>query len=172
MHKKKQPETIALDSEMSQRLRKSLETGLKNETEDLFKTLADKLVEQGFISASGNPSKKMKPAIEYLESILPLMSSRDFDVLRDDTDVFIKRYCFIPSSKNQSLVTYLQKQEVLDRDFNLESTLGWTGSSNEIFEEFWDATEFSPFELLDEFNFTEFWGTRDESLGYVPNSFE
>lgn len=163
MKKKKKAEVeIAYDSEIFQRLDQSLKSGLSSNASRLLAKLAEGLVARKIVSKTGKIAANRESGLEYLERVLPYMTFRDFAILEADPEGFIKNFVFSPSERKVSLVTYLQSQDVLDEEFNLYSNLGWKGDSAEIFDEFWEQYEMSPFQLIDKYIAVEFWGDTRE----------
>ena len=159
MKKKKKAEVeIAYDSEIFQRLDQSLKSGLSSNTSRLLAKLAEGLVARKIVSKTGKIAANRESGLAYLEKVLPYMSFRDFAILEADPEGFVRNFVFSPSDRKVSLVTYLQSQDVLDEKFNLYSNLGWKGDSSEIFDEFWEQYEMSPFQLIDKYIAVEFWG--------------
>lgn len=154
--KKDHTEEIALDSEIFQRLNQSLESGI-NSTR-IFTKLVEALVAKKIVSRTGKIAANRESSLDYLEKVLPHMTFRDFAVLEAEPEVFVTKYVFSPSERKVSLATYLQGQGVLDEYFNLKSDLGWRSESSEIFEEFWEQVELSPFEKCDAYVAANFWG--------------
>lgn len=160
--KKENVGKIAYDSEIFQRLNQSLESGVSNSTTNIFTKLVDALVSKKIISKTGRVAENREACLDYLEKILPFMTFRDFATLEAEPEVFIQKYVFSPSERKVSLATYLQSEGVLDEFFQLRSDLGWRSDSNEIFEEFRDGYELSPFEKIDKYIAINFWGAAQE----------
>lgn len=154
-------EEIALDSEIFQRLNQSLESGIEASSTELFAKLAEVLVERRLISKSGKIAANREACLEYLEKVLPHMTFRDFAVLQAEPQLFVDKYVFRPTERRTSLAIYLQEQEILDDSFELKSDLGWRGNSSEIFEEFWEQMEMSPFEQCDRYVVANYWGSME-----------
>ena len=164
--KKAKEEDIAYESVIFQRLNKSLESGLSSRTTNVFTKLATALVSKRIISKTGRVAENRESCLEYLEKILPFMTFSDFAVLDADPETFIERYVFSPSERKMSLATYLQDLGILDEFFNLKSDLGWRSESSEIFDEFREQYEISPFEKIDKYIAINFWGTsKDTTIG-------
>lgn len=152
-------EEIALDSEVFQRLNQSLESGI-NSTR-IFTKLVEALIAKKIVSRTGKIAANRESSLDYLEKVLPHMTFMDFAVLEAEPEVFVTKYVFSPSERKVSLATYLQVQGVLDEYFNLKSDLGWKSESSEIFEEFWEQVELSPFEQCDRYVVANYWGSME-----------
>lgn len=159
---KEKTEEIAYDSEIFQRLNQSLESGIISNAPRIFAKLAEALVSKKIISKTGKIAANRESSLIYLSKVLPYMTFRDFAILEAEPEVFITKYLFCPSDRKVSLATYLQSQGVLDEDFRLKADLGWRSESSEIFEEFRDQLELSPFEKVDKYVLINFWGMAEE----------
>lgn len=156
--KEKKQEKIAYDSELFRRLNQSLESGMTANKPRIFTKLADALVLRRIVSKTGKVAANRESSLDYLEMVLPRMTSRDFAVLETEPEIFVEKYVFSPSNNKTSLALYLQDQEILDNSFELKADLGWHGDSSEIFEEFREQCEMSPFEKCDKYVAVNFWG--------------
>lgn len=164
--KEKETENIAYDSEIFQRLSQSLESGVLTNATNTFQKLAQVLVAKKIVSKAGRIAESRESSLSYLEKVLPLMTFRDFSVLETEPESFLTRYLFSPSERKVSLATYLQSIGVLDEDFRLQSDLGWRSESSEIFDEFREQYELSPFEKVDKYIAINFWGfSKDTAVG-------
>ena len=166
MAKKKEEENIAYDSEIFQRLSQSLESGVSTNATNTFQKLAQVLVAKKIVSKAGRIAESRESSLSYLEKVLPFLSFKDFAILETEPEVFLSRYLFSPSERKVSLATYLQSIGVLDEDFRLQSDLGWRSESSEIFDEFREEYELSPFERIDKYIAINFWGaSKDTTSG-------
>jgi len=172
MKRKENLEGIALDSEVFQRLNQSLESGVSEIRTELFAKLVDILVSKKIITKSGNIVKNRESSLEYLEAILPFMTLYELEVLDTEPEDFIKKFLFSPSENKNSLATYLESIGILDENFHLNSQLGRRGDSSEIFDEFREQYEMSPFEKIDKYIAINFWGMTKESTDLPSEIFE
>jgi len=151
--KKNKPEEIALESEGFQRLNQSLKSGVSTIADRIFPAFAKALVDNNIIDCEGKASTVHgKASIAYLEKIMPFFTTQELEIMEQDPEAFILRFLFKQTKKNVSLAIYLQRNEILDDDFQVLESLRWRTSSTEIFEDFRDehCQDLSPFELIDE----------------------
>ena len=158
MARKKKVGEIAYESEIFQRLKQSLESAETNGNASLFTKLVNALVERRIVSRTGKIAANRESCLEYLGNVIPVMTFRDFAVLDTEPELFVHKYLFSPSERKTSLASYLQSEDVLDDSFQFKSDLGWRSESSELFEEFWDQYEMSPFEIIDRDVAVYFWG--------------
>lgn len=160
MHKKKNDSgEISLESGFFQRLNQSLESGIETNKTEIFAKLAEVLVAKRLVSKTGKIEANRESCLEYLEKVIPYMTFRDIAVLEAEPEVFVDKYVFHPTERRTSLALYLQEEGILGDSFELKSDLGWRGNSSEIFEEFWEQMEMSPFEKVDKYVAANFWGS-------------
>lgn len=154
MHKKNdKPGEIALGSEGFQRLSQSLKSGTSTIMDRIFPSFAKALVDNGITDCEGKASTTHnKVSIEYLEKIMPFFTAQELEIMELDPDAFVSRFLFKQTKKNVSLAIYLQRNGILDDDFQVLESLRWRTPSTEIFENFRDeyCQDLSPFELIDE----------------------
>lgn len=178
---KNSPESVNLDA--FQWLKESLKRNLipdpDRDSSVLFESLVSALIKAGRIAPSGKiAGKTNEKAIAYMGKIFPFLTS-EVTILQEDSDGFVARFCFAPNKKDVSLASFLQRKSILDENFQLTPSIGWKGTSAEIFEEFRTQREIegdnlSPFELVaDEEILINYWGEepQDVDLEFLKEEF-
>lgn len=174
------PESVNLEAFewLEQSLRRNLAPNPDRDNSVLFESLVCALIKAGRVTPSGKiAGKTNEKAIVYMGKILPFLTSESL-ILEKDPNGFVAKFCFAPNKKEASLASFLQRKSILDENFQLSPSIGWKGTSAEIFEEFRNQREIegdnlSPFELVaDEEILIDYWGeSQDVDLDFLNEEF-